>query len=179
MKLYTKSGDNGTTALVGGTRVSKCDPRVEAYGTVDELISHLGLLRYHLPNKAQQDELLHIQQRLMLLSALLASDGSVKELPKIQAADIQALENSIDRMEEGLPALCAFVLPGPPTAAAQCHVARCVCRRAERCAIVASQQFAIDECVTQYLNRLSDYLFILSRQITHEAGGTEIVWLPK
>ncbi|MDR0294681.1 MAG: cob(I)yrinic acid a,c-diamide adenosyltransferase [Prevotellaceae bacterium] len=168
MKIYTKTGDKGYTSLAGGMRVSKADPRVEAYGTVDELISHLGLLRALNNNSSQNEEIQQIQQCLMHISALLAADEkTTKILQKIQSLDIQQLEHKIDTIEKGLPPLRAFIIPSPPAVSAQCHVARTVCRRAERAVIVASEQFAIDEYIVPYLNRLSDYLFVLSRQFSH------------
>ena len=171
MKVYTKTGDKGTTSLAGGTRVSKADPRVEAYGTVDELISHLGLLRALHTDNAQNEEIFRIQQCLMNISALLAVDEkTIKTLPKIQLFDIQQLESSIDIMEKDLPPLRAFVIASPPTVAAQCHVARTVCRRAERTVITASNQFTIDEHIIPYLNRLSDYLFVLARHVAANVG---------
>ena len=166
MRIYTKTGDKGATSLLGGTRVSKTDPRVEAYGTIDELISHLGLIRAFNPDHLQNEEIQEIQQCLMNISALLAADEKTsKVLQKIQQSDIQHLENSIDKMAEELPPLQAFVVPSPPAVSAQCHVARTVCRRAERATIAAGEQFAIDEHIIPYLNRLSDYLFILSRRL--------------
>jgi len=172
MKIYTKTGDRGTTSLAGGMRVSKADLRVEAYGTVDELISHLGLLRALNNNDAQNEEILQIQQCLMTIAALLAVDEkTTKILPGIQTVDIQKLENAIDIMEKSLPPLKAFVVPSPPAVAAQCHVARTVCRRAERMAVAACRNTAshvltIDEHIIPYLNRLSDYLFVLARQLS-------------
>jgi len=166
MKIYTKTGDKGYTSLAGGTRVSKADPRVEAYGTVDELISHLGLLRAFNNNHSQDEEIEQIQLCLMNISALLAADEqTTKILPKIQQSDIQKLEDSIDEMAKELPPLRAFVVPSPPALSAQCHVARTVCRRAERAVIAAGEQFAIDEHIVPYLNRLSDYLFVMSRRL--------------
>ncbi|MCL2098407.1 MAG: cob(I)yrinic acid a,c-diamide adenosyltransferase [Bacteroidales bacterium] len=166
MKIYTKTGDKGATSLMGGAWVSKTDPRVEAYGTVDELISHLGLLRAWNNNHAQNEEILQIQQCLMNISALLAADEkTTKVLPKIQLSDIQQLENSIDVMNKDLPPLRSFVIPSPPDVAAQCHVSRTVCRRTERMAIAAGDQFAIAENIIPYLNRLSDYLFVLARKL--------------
>ena len=177
MKIYTKTGDQGTTSLAGGTRVSKTDLRVEAYGTVDELIAHLGLFRAFSSNDVQNKEIQDIQQCLMSISALLAADEkTTKILPKIQSSAIQQLEDSIDSMEKGLPPLRSFVIASPPATSAQCHVARTVCRRAERAVIAASRQFAIAECIIPYLNRLSDYLFILSRKVSHDAGSSEAVW---
>ena len=167
MKIYTKTGDKGYTSLVGGTRVSKADLRVEAYGTVDELISHLGLLRALNNNHSQNEEIQQIQQCLMNISALLAVDEqTTKVLQKIQISDIQQLEGWIDAIEKNLPPLRTFIIPSPPVVSAQCHIARTVCRRAERVVIAASEQFAIDEHIVPYLNRLSDYLFILSRQLS-------------
>jgi len=177
MKIYTKTGDRGTTSLAGGTRVSKTDPRVEAYGTVDELIAHLGLLRAFNHDHPQDEEIRQIQQCLMTISALLSTDEKTKKaLPEIKPSDIHQLENSMDMMEKDLPPLRSFVLPSPPALVAQCHVARTVCRRAERTVIAASNQFIIDEHIIPYLNRLSDYLFVLSRQLSHNAGKSEVVW---
>ena len=179
MKIYTKTGDKGDTSLAGGTRVSKTDPRVEAYGTVDELISHLGLLRAFNDDHAQNEEIQQVQQCLMNISALLAADEKTsKTLPKLQLSDIQQLENSIDKLEKGLPPLRSFVIPSPPIVSAQCHVARTVCRRAERTAIAASNQFVIDEYIIPYLNRLSDYLFVLARHFSQNAGQSETAWIP-
>jgi cob(I)alamin adenosyltransferase len=169
MKIYTKTGDRGTTALVGGTRVSKDSIRVEAYGTVDELIAWIGVLRSD-DRTAPCGPLLHrIQECLMTCAALLAADeNSVKKLPAIADGDIQALETAIDEMQSRLTPLKAFVFPAAPSVAAFCHVARCVCRRAERCAVSVAQQATVNDNLLRYLNRLSDYLFTLSRQLTEE-----------
>ncbi|MDR2026447.1 MAG: cob(I)yrinic acid a,c-diamide adenosyltransferase [Prevotellaceae bacterium] len=177
MKIYTKTGDEGFTALVGGARVRKNDIRVEAYGTVDELISFIGLLRAQPVTPAQNEALLHIEQCLMTVAAHLANDGSSKKLPELTAEHIRFLETNIDAMSAGLPPLRAFVLPAPPAAAALCHVARSVCRRAERAALTVKQQATVPANVMIYLNRLSDYLFTLSRQLTVDAKEKEEFWL--
>jgi cob(I)alamin adenosyltransferase len=179
VKIYTKTGDNGTTALTGGTRVSKDAVRVEAYGTVDELISWIGVLRAGTLTEEQARQLRRIQECLMTCAALLSADENThKKLPTLTEEDIQALETAIDHMQAGLPALRAFVLPAGPPAAAMCHVARSVCRRAERRAVTVAQQSAVDPRVLHYLNRLSDYLFSLSRQLTIDHKAPEDCWLP-
>ena len=165
MNVYTKKGDSGTTSLIGGTRVAKNDPRVEAYGVVDEVIAHLGVVRTFFTDKATTELLQHIQEALMTLSAHLANDGSHKNLPPVKQESIELLETSIDRMQEKLPPLQSFVIPGPPPAAAHCHVARTVCRRAER-AVVALGANSVAPEIIIYLNRLSDFLFVLSRTIS-------------
>jgi cob(I)alamin adenosyltransferase len=177
MKVYTKTGDEGLTSLVGGARVPKNDIRVEAYGTVDELISFIGLLRAQPVTPAQNEDLLHIEQCLMTVAAHLANDGSSKKLPELTDGHIRFLETHIDHISAGLPPLHAFVLPAPPAAAALCHVARSVCRRAERAALTVKQQAALPANIMIYLNRLSDYLFTLSRQLTLEAKKEEEFWI--
>jgi cob(I)alamin adenosyltransferase len=177
MKVYTKTGDEGFTSLVGGARVKKNDVRVEAYGTVDELISFIGLLRAQPVTPAQNEALLHIEQCLMTVAAHLANDGSKKKLPELTAGHIHFLETNIDAMSAGLPPLHAFVLPAPPAAAALCHVARSVCRRAERAALTVQQQTAVPVNVMIYLNRLSDYLFTLARQLTVDVNEKEEFWV--
>lgn len=180
MNIYTKTGDKGTTALIGGTRVSKDSPQVEAYGIVDELISWIGLLRAHKISKSQAVVLRRIQECLMACAALLAAgDNTKKKLPGITGADIAALEKAIDTMQNNLPPLKAFVLPAAPPTAALCHVARSVCRRAERCAVSVSHQSTLNENVLTYLNRLSDFLFSLARQFSADAGMPDDYWLPE
>jgi cob(I)alamin adenosyltransferase len=178
MKIYTKTGDKGSTALVGGTRVSKNDPRVEAYGTVDELISFIGLLRAHTLTPAQKEALLRIEKCLMTAAAHLANDGSSNKLPTLSQEEVHFLETEIDAMSAALPPLHAFVLPAPPAASALCHIARSVCRRAERTTLTVKQQSGVSDEVMIYLNRLSDYLFILSRQLTADAKAKEEFWIP-
>jgi len=164
VKIYTKSGDAGATSLLGGSRVPKNYPRVEAYGNVDEVIAHIGLVRASLTDAATSELLQQIQEALMTLSAHLANDGSHKKIPPFKEESIALLENSIDAMQEQLPPLSSFVLPGPPLAAAFCQVARTVCRRAERSVVALGAEATPPQTVT-YLNRLSDFLFVLGRLI--------------
>lgn len=179
MKIYTKKGDAGETSLIGGTRTAKDAPRVEAYGTTDELISWIGLLRCDDAAAPYHPLLRRIQERLMTCAALLAADEQAcKKLPVVASADIQALEAAIDDMQSRLPPLRAFVLPAAPRAAAVCHIARTVCRRAERCAVGVAREASLDENVLRYLNRLSDYLFTLSRQLTADSGVADDCWIP-
>jgi cob(I)alamin adenosyltransferase len=178
MKVYTKKGDAGETSLVGGTRTAKNTPRVEAYGTVDELISWIGLLRCDAAAEPYNPILRRIQECLMTCSALLAADEQAhKKLPAIADADIIALETAIDDMQSRLTPLRAFVLPAAPQAAAVCHIVRTVCRRAERCAVSVARQASLDDNVLRYLNRLSDYLFTLARQLTADSGMADDYWI--
>lgn len=180
MKIYTKTGDNGTTALVGGTRVAKNSERVEAYGTVDELISWIGVLRGYAMPVDTAKQLRAIQECLMTCAALLAADDNAhKKLPTVTGKDVHALELAIDEMQNTLPPLKTFVLPANPPAAATCHVVRSVCRRAERCAVAIPGQTEKKDNVLNYLNRLSDYLFTLSRKITADCGLPDDCWLPE
>jgi len=187
MKIYTKTGDKGTTALFGGTRVPKHHIRIESYGTVDELNSYIGLIRDQEIEQVFKEELVHIQDRLFTLGAMLATDPekamlkSGKErlnIPKIDLVNIGFLENSIDRMNDSLPPMTHFVLPGGHTTVSYCHLARCVCRRAERLATLLSENEAVDPLALAYLNRLSDYLFVLARKLSFELGAEEIKWVP-
>lgn len=179
MKIYTKTGDKGTTALVGGKRVAKNHPRVDAYGTVDELISYIGVIRSYDIAPHYMDLLYTIQDRLMVAAAILATDGYVEKVPEIKDEDITLLENEIDEMDKALPPLQNFILPGGNQATSFCHVARSVCRRAERCAIGLSDEFDVPENVIRYLNRLSDYLFALARKLALDFKVDEIYWIPK
>ncbi|MDR3351276.1 MAG: cob(I)yrinic acid a,c-diamide adenosyltransferase [Prevotellaceae bacterium] len=179
-KIYTKTGDTGTTALIGGARVPKDSPQVEAYGAVDELISWIGVLRAHKVSDTQAALLRRIQECLMTCAALLAAgDNTKKKLPGIAGNDIDILEKAIDAMQNNLPPLKAFVLPAAPPAAALCHVARSVCRRAERGAVTVARQSALPENALIYLNRLSDFLFSLARQLSADAGIADDYWLPE
>lgn len=178
MKIYTKTGDKGTTALVGGTRVPKYHPKVEAYGTVDELISYVGMIRSYPINPHYAKILLHIQTVLMSCAAHLASDGNPKKLPEIKPVDIEILEVEIDAMEEPLEPLRSFILPGGAPIASFAHIARTICRRAERSALRLSEDEKVNEDVTKYLNRLSDYLFMLARKLQKDEGVKEDLWLP-
>lgn len=183
MKIYTKTGDTGTTSLVGGTRVSKTHPRVMAYGDVDELISHLGILRCHCKNGSDElaragQTLRRIQEDLMLISAHFAADSVQAKLKPVNPAMAGFLESEIDRLDALLPQQKAFVLPGEPVASSECHIARTVCRRAERSALLIQDQSDAVISGLKYLNRLSDYLFTLARFLCVESGADEDWWLP-
>lgn len=177
MKIYTRKGDKGETSLIGGKRVSKTDARIEAYGTVDELNSVIGVVRDAADEKDADKMLIAIQHRLFTIGSELASSSDSKmDIPHLHASDISILEEEMDRMEASLPELRNFILPGGDLAASQAHVARTVCRRAERKAVALQQLEKIDEQVVTYLNRLSDYLFVLARYYTHQHGGAETIW---
>jgi cob(I)alamin adenosyltransferase len=180
VKIYTKSGDDGSTALIGGRRVQKYHPKIEAYGTVDELMAFVAVISDSVDNQEYKDVLLHIQDRLMTISSLLASDFKDEDgmLPKLFPEDIQKLEDEIDRMETKLVSLNSFILPGGNIASSFCHVARTITRRAERIVIRLADETAVDELTIKYLNRLSDYFFVLSRMILRDLGLHEIVWKP-
>ncbi len=188
MKIYTKTGDKGTTALFGGTRVPKHHIRIESYGTVDELNSHIGLVRDQAIDVKTKEILTHIQDKLFTVGAILATDPekatlkSGKErlnIPKIEDEDVFLLEKEIDAMNNELPPMTHFVLPGGHTTVSYCHIARCVCRRAERLATLLNENEPIDEMVLMYLNRLSDYLFVLARKLSKDVQAEEIKWIPK
>ncbi len=178
MKIYTKTGDKGTTSLLGGTRVIKSHIRIEAYGTIDELNSHIGLLRDQEVNKKRLDILKEIQDRLFSIGSILASDPlkSKVRIPDFYDADIILLEKSIDQMNNGLPEMRSFILPGGHQSVSFCHIARCVCRRAERIVINLSQEDIVADIVIKYLNRLSDYLFVLGRKMALELGSEDVEW---
>ena len=177
MKIYTKKGDKGETSLIGGVRVSKTDTRIEAYGTVDELNSVIGVIRDSAKEKVAEETLVSIQNILFTVGSELASaPGSKMKLPEVEVSDIELLETEMDRMNEDLPDLKNFILPGGDLAASHCHVARCVCRRAERRAVALAQVAEVDEKIIKYLNRLSDYLFTLARFYTRQHGGVETPW---
>ncbi|MCL9808383.1 cob(I)yrinic acid a,c-diamide adenosyltransferase [Flavobacterium luminosum] len=188
MKVYTKTGDKGTTALFGGTRVPKHHIRIESYGTVDELNSHIGLIRDQDINPLYQKVLIEIQDRLFTVGAILATPPE-KEILKngekrlqnlgINESDITFLENEIDTMENALPPMTHFVLPGGHTTVSYCHIARCVCRRAERLSTHLNELEPIEELVLMYLNRLSDYLFVLARKLSHDLKADEVQWIPR
>lgn len=180
MKIYTKKGDKGETSLLGGTRVKKSHIRIESYGTVDELNSWMGLIRDQQIDQQTKKILIHIQDRLFTIGSHLASDPSKKgiKIPDIKEEDITALEKEMDRMNEFLPEMKNFVLPGGHTTVSYCHIARCVCRRAERCAVGLASEEKVNEIIIKYLNRLSDYLFVLSRKFSNDLKATEIPWKP-
>jgi cob(I)alamin adenosyltransferase len=181
MKIYTKKGDKGETSLIGGARVPKYALRIEAYGTVDELNSHIGLLRDLTDDSMHTEPLLEIQDRLFTIGSQLASDPkTVKmKLPSLIEEDVEFLEVEIDRMDAELPEMRSFVLPGGHATVSFCHIARCVCRRAERLSIELSHSEEIDGLIIPYLNRLSDYLFVLSRKLSLELNAKEIPWKPR
>ncbi len=182
MKIYTRKGDEGQTSLIGGKRVDKNDVRIESYGTVDELNSWIGLMRdLTVDDKETYDQLLEIQDRLFTIGSLLAQspEGSQMELPKIKEEDITFLEKSMDKMNEHLPEMRSFVLPGGHSTVSNCHIARCVCRRAERLVVALHEQKDDYKKSMKYLNRLSDYLFVLSRKLTVDLDANEIPWKPR
>jgi len=182
MKIYTKTGDKGTTALLGGTRVSKAHLRIDAYGTVDELNAYIGLLRDQEVNQKGRETLLkEIQDRLFTLGATLATSpgkDNVKR-PDILPEDIEALEKAIDEMEGSLEPLKNFILPGGHQVVSYCHLARTVCRRTERCIIMLNETEPVDEILISYINRLSDFLFVLGRKIAQELNVNEVLWEPR
>ena len=169
MKLYTKTGDEGTTSLLGGKRVKKCDSRVNAYGDVDELISYLGVIRAQAGSSPRCEDLFQIQRHLFDISSYLACEGECEWLPALEIEEKLAfLETRIDKLTELLPKKFSFVIPGPPALSAQLHVARTICRRCERGAVAIEPQTASDADCIRYLNRLSDYLFALARVVEME-----------
>lgn len=181
MKIYTKTGDKGQTSLIGGTRVSKHHIRIETYGTVDELNSHIGLIRDQPIDDHSKKILIEIQDRLFTIGSTLASDPekSRMKIPDLKEEDVTLLEGEMDKMNESLPEIKSFVLPGGHTIVSYCHIARCVCRRAERLTIHLSENDFVPDMVIKYLNRLSDYLFVLSRKLTHDLNALEIPWKPR
>ena len=181
MKIYTKKGDSGMTGLIGGTRVPKSSLRIEAYGTVDELNSHIGLLRDQDIQEIYKEQLIEIQDRLFTIGSSLASDPekSSMKIPDLHEADIMALEKWMDEMDEQLPEMKSFILPGGHTTISYTHIARCVCRRAERIIVdLAKGEFVAQE-VNKYINRLSDYLFVLSRKFSQDLNAKEQPWKPR
>lgn len=188
MKIYTKTGDSGTTALFGGTRVKKYNLRIESYGTVDELNSYIGLIKDQEINDTVKASLLKVQNELFTLGAMLATPPEKETLksgkerlniPKVNLNSIEFLENEIDKMDEELPQMTHFILPGGHQAVSFCHVARCVCRRAERLAVELNDQETINGDIIKYLNRLSDYLFTLARKLSKDLSVEEIKWIPE
>lgn len=181
MKIYTRKGDEGKTSLIGGTRVSKSHLRIDAYGTVDELNSYLGLVRDLAENEKHTAVLVLIQDRLFTIGSLLAADPekSKMKLPEVTATDITFLEEEIDKMDTQLPEMRHFILPGGNPAVSACHIARCICRRAERLVVLLNETAPVEPIVLQYLNRLSDFLFVLARLISKEKNALETPWIPK
>jgi cob(I)alamin adenosyltransferase len=179
-KIYTKTGDSGETSLFGGARVPKNHLRVEAYGTVDELNSYIGLLHDLSPTPQYTLILREIQDRLFTIGSILASDPAKnKAVPDLKTTDIELLEQEIDTMEATLPALKNFILPGGHTTVSFCNIARTVCRRAERLAVALDVNEKIAPLSIRYLNRLSDYLFVLGRKWGQDLGAAELIWRPR
>jgi cob(I)alamin adenosyltransferase len=180
VKIYTKGGDKGQTSLLGGTRVPKYDDRIEAYGTLDELNSFIGLVRDQEIDKRYKDVLLRVQHIIFVAESNLAADKAehLDRLPKISEADIEYLEREIDLMNLDLPALRSFILPGGHMAVSCCHVARTICRRAERLTIKLSEKHPVDRLIIKYLNRLSDYFFVLARKTGKDLNVEETLWKP-
>ena len=178
MKIYTKTGDKGTTELIGGKRVLKNHIQIEAYGTIDELIAVIGLVRDFSENKEISQDLIHVQDKLMIIAGIFASVGDElhKKLPKLFNEDIVWLEKRIDKMEEHLPNLTNFIIPGGHPAVSFCHLARTVCRRAERAVVGIDTIADSSDVPLKYLNRLSDYLFVLSRHLGRQFSANEIPW---
>jgi cob(I)alamin adenosyltransferase len=185
MKIYTKTGDQGDTSLFSGKRVRKNNIRIDSYGTIDELNSYLGLIRDHTENRAVHEDLIRIQSKLFTIGAMLATPtekGSREEkksklhIELIGDEDILHLENEMDKMNETLPEMTHFILPGGHPAVSFCHVARCVCRRAERKTVELHDLEGVDTQILIYLNRLSDYLFVMARKLTRDMGVEEVPW---
>ncbi len=184
MKIYTKTGDLGKTSLIGGTKVAKSHIRIETYGTVDELNSYIGVVGDHLAAFEQVKSLLkEIQDRLFTIGSSLACDPDkepLMKIPDLKESDITLLEREIDHMNDVLPPMKFFVLPGGHLAVSTAHVARCVCRRAERlCVNMQEHELFVDPLVIKYLNRLSDYLFVLGRYAGHLLNVPEVPWKPR
>lgn len=183
IKIYTKTGDKGSTSLIGGTKVLKSHIRIDTYGTVDELNSYIGLVADLIQEPSIKVELKEIQDRLFTIGSSLACDPDREtglHIPDLNEKDVSRLEYEIDRMNEPLPPMKSFVLPGGHPAVSTTHIARCVCRRAERmCVHLNEQSGSVNELIVQYLNRLSDYLFVLARFIAHLLEVEEVKWKPR
>lgn len=183
LKIYTKTGDLGKTSLIGGTKVSKSNLRIEAYGTVDELNSHIGLVADHNTDEQTKSILKEIQDRLFTIGSSLACDPDKEprmKIPDLKETDIVFLEKEIDRMNEVLPDMTSFILPGGHIAVSSTHVARCVCRRTERlCVSLQDHELFVDPLVIKYINRLSDYLFVLARYTSFILKVPEVMWKPR
>jgi cob(I)alamin adenosyltransferase len=182
-KIYTKTGDKGTTSLIGGTKVSKSHLRIEAYGTVDELNSYIGLCRDLVQDESSRSILKEIQDRLFTIGSSLACDPEKEpkmKIPELKEDDIVLLEQEMDRMNEVIPPMKNFILPGGHVTVSHLHIARCICRRAERCCVkLELNNEEIELIVIKYLNRLSDYLFVLARYVAYQLKADEIIWKPR
>ena len=188
MKIYTKTGDKGSTSLFGGTRVAKHHIRINGYGTVDELNSWLGLLRDQEMDVHSREILITTQDKLFTVGAILATDPEKAQLksgkdrlniPLISISDVEQLENEMDIMNETMPPMTHFILPGGHTTVSYCHIARTICRRAERMVSLLHENEPVDGMVLTYLNRLSDYLFVLARKLSYDLKADEIKWIPE
>jgi cob(I)alamin adenosyltransferase len=183
IKIYTKTGDTGTTSLIGGTKVPKSHLRIESYGTVDELNSYIGLANDYIQHPKSKEMLKEIQDRLFTIGSSLACDPEKEpmlKIPDLKEEDVMLLESEIDFMNNELPPMKSFILPGGHQAVSTLHICRCVCRRAERCCVLLLEEGVfVDPLVIKYLNRLSDYLFILSRYIGQILQVAEIPWKPR
>jgi cob(I)alamin adenosyltransferase len=183
MKIYTKTGDKGTTSLIGGTKVSKAHLRIEAYGTVDELNSYIGLCKDFLTDKKSNTVLQEVQDRLFTIGAALACDPEKEtkmKIPDLKEEDITLLEKEIDKMNETLQPMKSFILPGGHVTVSHIHISRCICRRAERCCVrLEAEQNEVEPIIIKYLNRLSDYLFVLARYAGHLLNIAELPWKPR
>lgn len=181
MKIYTKKGDQGKTGLIGGTRVSKNDLKINAYGTVDELNAFVGLLRDLIDDSNYTSQLIEIQDRLFTAGSLLAvsDEGTKMKIPTIKSSDISSLESWIDSMDSELSEMKSFVLPGGHPIVSNCHITRTICRRAERCIVTLSEHSEVDPIILSYFNRLSDYFFTLGRMMVKKLGIKETPWDPK
>jgi len=188
MKIYTKTGDDGTTGLFGGTRVPKHHIRIESYGTLDELNSWIGLIRDQQIEKSSKQVLIKIQEKLFTVGALLAIDPKKEKLksgkdrlniPKIDTGDLNTLEKEIDLMEQQLPPMTHFILPGGHTTVSYCHITRTICRRAERLVSQLNDFEPVDPILLSYINRLSDFLFVLARKLSYDVQAEEIKWIPE
>jgi len=183
MKIYTKTGDKGTTSLIGGTKVSKAHLRIEAYGTVDELNSYIGLCKDLLTDKNSNTVLQEVQDRLFTIGSALACDPEKEtkmKIPDLKEEDITLLEKEIDKMNETLPPMKSFILPGGHITVSHIHISRCICRRAERCCVrLEAEQNEVEPIIIKYLNRLSDYLFVLARYAGHLLTVAELPWKPR
>jgi cob(I)alamin adenosyltransferase len=183
IKIYTKTGDAGTTSLIGGTKVPKSHLRIESYGTIDELNSHIGFANDLIQHEKSNLMLKEIQDRLFTIGSSLACDPDkepLMKIPDLKESDVSLLESEIDSMNDELPAMKSFILPGGHQSVSSLHICRCVCRRAERiCVFLQQQDIFVDPLVIKYLNRLSDYLFVLSRYIGHILQVPEVPWKPR
>ena len=188
MKIYTKTGDKGTTGLFGGTRVPKHHLRIESYGTVDELNSYIGLVNDQAIDNDTKTTLIKIQNDLFTLGSMMATPSEKETLkngeqrlniPEVNTKSVTYLEKEIDKMNEKLPKMTHFILPGGHTTVSYCHIARCVCRRAERLSVSLHQQEGINPIILTYLNRLSDFLFMLARKLSKDLSVQEVKWIPE